>query len=251
MFYREAGQFKTTYAADMAIFPIRQDRIGIAIILLVAFVVVPLLASSFLLERGDDPVPGLLARRDRAQPAHRLHRPALARHRRLHGGRRLCLLQAHDAVSRASTSSSGSSPRASSPPRSARCSACRRCASRASISRSRRSRRSSSCQWCFIRIPWLYNYNISGAIEVPTRTLFGIPITGPNATPMTRYLVVLCDRRADDLDRLESRARPHRPHVDGGARHGHRGRADRHPAAAAPSCSPSRCRRSTAASPAR
>ena len=26
MFYREAGQYKTTYAADMAIFPIRQDR---------------------------------------------------------------------------------------------------------------------------------------------------------------------------------------------------------------------------------
>ena len=34
MFYREAGQFKTTYAADMAIFPIRQDRIGLALILL-------------------------------------------------------------------------------------------------------------------------------------------------------------------------------------------------------------------------
>ena len=59
-----------------------------------------------------------------------------------------------------------------------RCSGCRRCASRASISRSRRSPRSSSCQWCFVRVPWLYNYNVSGAIEVPTRTLFGVPITG-------------------------------------------------------------------------
>ena len=29
MFYREAGQFKTSYAADQAIFPILQDRIGI------------------------------------------------------------------------------------------------------------------------------------------------------------------------------------------------------------------------------
>ena len=45
--------------------------------------------------------------------------------------------------------------------------------------------------WCFIRVPWLYNYNISASIEVPTRTLFGMPVTGPNATPMTRYLVVL------------------------------------------------------------
>ena len=34
MFYREVGQFKTSYAADQAIFPIRQDRIGLALILL-------------------------------------------------------------------------------------------------------------------------------------------------------------------------------------------------------------------------
>ena len=33
VFYREAGQYKTTYAADMAIFPIRQDRYGVALIL--------------------------------------------------------------------------------------------------------------------------------------------------------------------------------------------------------------------------
>ena len=29
MFYREAGQFKSTYLADSAIFPIRQDRLAI------------------------------------------------------------------------------------------------------------------------------------------------------------------------------------------------------------------------------
>ncbi len=29
MFYREAGQFKTSYPADQALFPIRQDQIGI------------------------------------------------------------------------------------------------------------------------------------------------------------------------------------------------------------------------------
>jgi branched-chain amino acid transport system permease protein len=45
--------------------------------------------------------------------------------------------------------------------------------------------------WCFVRVPWLYNYNISGAIEVPTRTMLGVPLTGPNATPAVRYLVVL------------------------------------------------------------
>jgi branched-chain amino acid transport system permease protein len=48
MLYREAGQFKSSYAADNAILPIRQDRIGMAAILLVAFVGVPLLASPYL-----------------------------------------------------------------------------------------------------------------------------------------------------------------------------------------------------------
>ena len=47
MFYREAGQFKATYAEDSQIFPIRQDKIGIAVILLAAFVAVPLFASPY------------------------------------------------------------------------------------------------------------------------------------------------------------------------------------------------------------
>ena len=38
-------------------------------------------------------------------------------------------------------------------------------------------------QWCFIRMPWLNNYNTSGAIEVPTRSCSASPITGPNASP--------------------------------------------------------------------
>jgi branched-chain amino acid transport system permease protein len=48
MLYRENGQFKTTYSADQQIFPIRQDRIAIALLLAVAFVAVPLLASEYL-----------------------------------------------------------------------------------------------------------------------------------------------------------------------------------------------------------
>jgi branched-chain amino acid transport system permease protein len=44
MLYREAGQFKSTYAADMAMFPIRQDRIAFAALLVFAYLVVPMLA---------------------------------------------------------------------------------------------------------------------------------------------------------------------------------------------------------------
>jgi branched-chain amino acid transport system permease protein len=49
MLYRETGQFKTSYAADHAIFPIRQDRIGIAVILALAYVAIPLVASNYWL----------------------------------------------------------------------------------------------------------------------------------------------------------------------------------------------------------
>ncbi len=47
MLYREAGQFKSSYGADQAIFPIIQDRWFIALALIVAFVVVPLTASEY------------------------------------------------------------------------------------------------------------------------------------------------------------------------------------------------------------
>lgn len=49
MFYREAGQFKTTYESDNQIFPIRQDRIALGALLLVALVVVPFFASPYML----------------------------------------------------------------------------------------------------------------------------------------------------------------------------------------------------------
>jgi branched-chain amino acid transport system permease protein len=49
MFYREAGQFKTTYAADQALFPIRQDRYAVLVILAIAFVGLPLFASDYWL----------------------------------------------------------------------------------------------------------------------------------------------------------------------------------------------------------
>jgi branched-chain amino acid transport system permease protein len=48
MFYREAGQFKTTYQADNQIFPILQDRAGMLLLLAIAFLGVPLLASPYV-----------------------------------------------------------------------------------------------------------------------------------------------------------------------------------------------------------
>ena len=47
MIYREAGQFRTTYPADQRIFPIRQDRIAMGLLLGVVFLVVPLVGNDY------------------------------------------------------------------------------------------------------------------------------------------------------------------------------------------------------------
>jgi len=47
MFYREAGQFKTTYEADQGVFPILQDRWFIGIVLVLAYAVIPFIANEY------------------------------------------------------------------------------------------------------------------------------------------------------------------------------------------------------------
>jgi branched-chain amino acid transport system permease protein len=49
MLYREAGQFRSTYAEDQQIFPIRQDRIAIGLLLAIAFVAVPIFGDQYWL----------------------------------------------------------------------------------------------------------------------------------------------------------------------------------------------------------
>src|SRR5271154_4812117 len=190
MLYREAGQYKSSYAADMAIFPILQDRIGMVVILLVAFVGLPLVANNFLL--NSVLIPFLIF--------------ALA-------AIGLNLLTGYTGLLSLGTAGfmgvgafacyklatyfphvniliwilvSGLASRAG------------------GVFFGLPSLRIKGfylvvatlaaqffLDWAFARVPWLYNYNDSGAIEVSTATLFGVPVTGPNATPATRYLVAL------------------------------------------------------------
>lgn len=49
MFYREAGKFKTSYAADQSLFPIEQDKWGLLVLLAFAAFVVPFLATEYVL----------------------------------------------------------------------------------------------------------------------------------------------------------------------------------------------------------
>lgn len=190
MFYREAGQFKTTYSADMAVFPILQDRVGIAIILVVAFAVVPYFGSNFLLQAIMIPFlifalaaiglniltgyTGLLSLGTGgfmgvgAYSCYKLSTIFPEVHI-------LIWVVASGFVSAAVGIVFGLP--------SLRIKgfylAVATLASQFFLS------------WCFIRIPWLTNYNVSNAIEVQRRSLFGIPVTGPEATPQTRYFVVL------------------------------------------------------------
>jgi len=190
MLYREAGQYKTTYQADQAVFPILQDRVGIALILAIAFVLVPLITSDSKLSSLLIPVlifglaavglnlltgyTGLLslgAGGFMGVGAYACYKLTTA----FPSVNILIWIVAAGFFSAAVGVAFGLP--------SLRIKgfylAVATLAAQFFLS------------WCFIRVPWLYNYNVSGAIEVPTRTLFGLPITGPNATPVTRYLVVL------------------------------------------------------------
>src|SRR5450830_182329 len=48
MFYRENGQLKTSYRADQQIFPIAQDRVALFVLLAIAFLAVPFMASDYI-----------------------------------------------------------------------------------------------------------------------------------------------------------------------------------------------------------
>ena len=45
--------------------------------------------------------------------------------------------------------------------------------------------------WMFNKVPWFFNYNPSGTITAPPRTIFGHIVTGPEATAETRYMFAL------------------------------------------------------------
>jgi len=45
--------------------------------------------------------------------------------------------------------------------------------------------------WIFNRVPWFYNYSASGQISSPERTVFGVPVTGANTDAWATYLFCL------------------------------------------------------------
>ena len=45
--------------------------------------------------------------------------------------------------------------------------------------------------WLFNRVPWFYNYSASGQINAPERTVFGVLVTGPSAPAWATYMFCL------------------------------------------------------------
>ncbi len=190
MLYREAGQFKTNYAADMAVFPITQDRVGLAIILFIAAVIVPYFGSSFLIQAVMIPFlifslaaiglnlltgyTGLLSLGTGAFMGVGAY--ACYKLTTYFPGVNIIVWIITSGFFSAAVGVVFGLP-------SLRIKgfylAVATLAAQFFLS------------WCFIRQPWFYNYNSSGAIEVPTRTLFGIPVTGATSSDTTRYFVVL------------------------------------------------------------
>jgi branched-chain amino acid transport system permease protein len=190
MLYREAGQYKTNYAADMAVFPILQDRIGLAVILAIAFIAIPLLGNNFLL--NSVMIPFLIF----ALAAIGLNLLtgytgllSLGTGAFMGVGAYACLKlttyfpQVNIIVWIVASGFFSAAVGVLFGLPSLRIKGFYLAVATLAAQ--------FFLEWCFIRIPWLYNNSVSGAIEVPLRTLFGIPITGPTATPVTRYLIVL------------------------------------------------------------
>ena len=190
MLYREAGQYKTSYQADQAVFPLIQDRVGLGVILFVAFVVIPLTGNDFLINAVLTPFlifslaaiglnlltgyTGLLSLGTGAFMGVGAY--ACYKLTSIFPDVNIIIWILASGLVAALVGTLFGLP-------SLRIKGFYLAIATLAAQ--------FFLEWCFTRIAWLYNYNVSGAIEVPQRTLFGVPITGPNATAEVRYLIVL------------------------------------------------------------
>ena len=190
MIYREAGQFKATYAADQAIFPIVQDRWVVGLAIVAAFLVPPLVASEYWLQAilipfliyslaaiGLNLLTGYAGQLSLgtggfmavgAYSAFKLTTAfpqvsvivvfllsgvAAAGVGLLFGIPSLRIKGFYLAVATLAAQ--------------------------------------FFLTWLFNKVPWFVNYASSGTITAPNRTLLGVIVTGPNSTAPARYLVAL------------------------------------------------------------
>jgi len=190
MFYREAGQFKTSYEADQALFPVRQDQIGIVAVLAIAFVAVPVFGSEFFITSimipflvfslaaiGLNILTGYCGQISIGTGAFMgVGAYSCYKMTTFFPDVNIIVLVLTSGFFSAAIGMIFGLP-------SLRIKGFYLVVTTLAAQ--------FFLEWCFIRIGWLYNYNDSGAIEVPHREAFGLILTGASAPPVVRYLVVL------------------------------------------------------------
>jgi len=190
MFYREAGQFKTTYQADQAVFPIPQDRYFVAGLAVLAFSLVPVFANEYWLQAilipaivfslaalGLNLLTGYAGQLSlgtggfMAVGAYSTYKLTTA-----FPDLNILVVFLLSGIPAAAVGVAFGIPSLR-------------------IKGFYLAVATLAAQfflvWLFNRVPWFYNYNPSGTITAPPRSLGGVMITGPEATANARYLVAL------------------------------------------------------------
>ena len=190
MFYRQAGDFKTTYRGDIQTFPLRQDRIGYYLILAIAFLVVPFFindywASAVLLPflifaiaaLGLNILTGYCGQVSlgtggfMAVGAYSCYKLMTA-----FPELNMMLVVLGSGVVTAAVGLLFGLPSLR-------------------IKGFYLAVATLAAQfflvWVFNKVPWFYNYSASGQINAPERSIVGFAVTGPHAEPGARYLFCL------------------------------------------------------------
>ena len=190
MLYRETGQFKTSYRRDQAIFPIAQDRWSIGVIMVIAYLVIPVIANEYWLQAilipflifalaalGLNLLTGYAGQLSlgtggfMAVGAYAAYKMTTA-----FPDVPILLVLLLSGVFAAAVGIIFGLPSLR-------------------IKGLYLAVATLAAQffliWLFNRVAWFYNYNPSGTITAPPRTFLGVMITGPEATATVRYLVAL------------------------------------------------------------
>ncbi|MFD0982020.1 branched-chain amino acid ABC transporter permease [Tropicimonas aquimaris] len=190
MLYRTAGQFKTSYRTDQALFPIRQDAFLLGVILICAWVVFPLTASEFTFQTLLTPILiyslAALGLNILTGFAGQL---SLGTGAFMGVGAYACYkmvtlmpwLNPVVAILLSGVFSAGVGVMFGIPS--------------LRIKGFYLAIATLAAQfflvWLFEKWAWLYNYNASGAIQVPNLDIFGLYVSGPQASSITQYYLVL------------------------------------------------------------
>ncbi|WP_439521732.1 branched-chain amino acid ABC transporter permease [Marivita sp.] len=190
MLYRTAGQFKTSYVADQALFPVRQDAILLMVIVIFGWVIFPLTASEFTFQTLLIPI---LIYALAAMGLNILTgfagQLSLGTGAFMGVGAYACYkmvtlfpwMNPIIAILLSGVFSAGIGVAFGIPS--------------LRIKGFYLAIATLAAQfflvWLFEKWSWLYNYNASGAIQVPNLEMFGVFVSGPQAASVTEYYIVL------------------------------------------------------------